>query len=844
MNAYREELKVIGVRFEFGEASAYIGRRLMSLAASNMLTRQHVYELLRLIRFLQQKVLSPSELVNSVKDGRWMKSILGYMSPSCCIIYDSDWTVASCISTQPFLDVGFYGESILDYKQELKLLGVQVGFENSEKTYKLIIDNFKFSSSSITSDATALILKCIRYASPCDDFLRKLRDLKWLKTNVGFRAPSESFILDPEWECLVKVFNGVPVVDSGFYGSKISPYKEELKKTGLIAGFDQASKAIANIFKQMVLKSSLTKASVLALLACYRKLRTHHPIPVDLFNCMRSEKWLCTSLGFRLPSEAILFDEGWQSLSPIASLPFINDADSNGGSGKEMPGYKAELKDLGVTTEVKAHGARPTVTGLNICDNPVDIPAARFVINGLNIPADPAAISAATVLSLLGCVKSWLACAATFPKEFMEEITSCKWLKRTFGYQSPDGCILFDPKQSSMCVIDGPFIDESFYGSDIASFKGALAAIKTATISRIYLYLKECSWGPKKNKEGSEWIRIPNEKGGGEWVSPLSCVLHDQNNLFSQQLHVLDRYYDDRKLLDFFSSVFGVRHDPGAEDHCKLWSAWESSGGEISVTNCSAFWQFIARNWSKSMEKLISSCVKVPVCTDGKIILSRKEDVFIPDDLLLKARLNNVYGSIGVQAVSKAAEKSDSFVVLGQDGSCKTAAGQREVISVGLLQIVLAFLADPALDIASKERHTMVSCLLNVSVLETKEPITVGYRVKLSSGEAVDVEASRMIRWERENSKLYVQRGDGAGAAAGYKEKIEFAMNFADEIARGLLFETPDRIPSLAELVKVGSLVDFQDDAVKYLLKSKNLQLFPEDEAFLNAASLGGSKKH
>lgn len=133
----------------------------------------------------------------------------------------------------------------------------------------------------------------------------------------------------------------------------------------------------------------------------------------------------------------------------------------------------------------------------------------------------------------------------------------------------------------------------------------------------------------------------------------------------------------------------------------------------------------------------------------------------------------------------------------------------------------------------------MVSRLLNVSVLETTKPITVGYCVKLSSGEAVDVEASRKIRWERENSKLYVQRGDGAGAAAGYKEKIEFAMNFADEIARGLLFETPDRIPSLAELVKVGSLVDFQDDAVKYLLKSKNLQLFPEDEAFLSAASLG-----
>ncbi|XBI83237.1 hypothetical protein VPH35_091766 [Triticum aestivum] len=785
MNAYKDELKVIRVRFEFGEVSAYIGRRLMSMAASNMLTRQHVYELLRLIRFLQQKVLSPSELVNSVKDGQWMKSTLGYRSPS----------FASRISTQPFLDVGFYGESILDYKQELKLLGVQ------------------FSSSSVTSDATALILKCIRYASPCDDFLRKLRDLKWLKANVGFRAPGESFLLDQEWECLLKVFDGVPVVDSWFYGK--------------------------DIFKQMVEKSSLTKVNVLALLACYRQLRSHNPNSVGLFNSMQSEKWLCTSLGFRSPSEAILFDESWQSVLPIAKLPFINDGDSNGGLGKEIHGYKAELKELGVTTEVKAHGA-------------------RFVINGLKIPADTADISAATVLSLLGSVKSFLACMATLPKEFMKEITSCKWLKTTLGYQSPDGCILFDPKQSSICITDGPFIDESFYGSEIASFKDALEAIgvtvdvrcghglvaqhlrshkETATISRIYLYLKECSWGPEKNKEGGDWIWIPNE-GGGEWVSPVSCVLHDQNNLFSQQLHVLGRYYDDRKLLDFFSSVLRVRHGPDAEDHCKLWSGWESSGGEISATNCS------------NMEKLLSGCAKVPVCTDGKIILSQKEDVFIPDDLLLKdlfdklprqsifiwyppsvsrARLNNVYGSIGVQAVSKAAEKSDSFVTLGQDGGCNTVADQREVISAGLVQIVIAFLADPALDIASKERHTMVSRLLNVSVLETTKPITVGYRVKLSSGEAVDVEASRMIRWERENSN----------AAAGYKEKIEFAMNFADEVSRGLLFETPDRIPSLAKLVKVGSLLDFQDDTVKYLLKSKNLQLFPEDEAFLNAASLG-----
>uniref|UniRef100_A0ACD5U8K1 Uncharacterized protein n=1 Tax=Avena sativa TaxID=4498 RepID=A0ACD5U8K1_AVESA len=315
------------------------------------------------------------------------------------------------------------------------------------------------------------------------------------------------------------------------------------------------------------------------------------------------------------------------------------------------------------------------------------------------------------------------------------------------------------------------------------------------------------------------------------------------------------------ELLIFFSSVFGVRHGPDAEDHCKLWTTWESSGSELSVADCSAFWQFIAKNWSKNTEKLLSDCVKVPVCTDGKIILCQKEDVFIPDDLLLKdlfnklpqqsifvwypslslsvsrARLNNIYGSIGVQAISKAAKKNDSFT--SEVGKSK-AVDQCKVIRAGLRRTVLSFLADPALDISCEERHTMVSFLVNVSVLETKKPITVGYCVKLSTGMAVDVKANKMIRWERENSKLYVERRNGA---AGYKEKIEFATNFADEISQGLLFEMPDRIPSLAELIKLGSLVDFQDEAVEYLLKSKNLLLFPEDEAFVNSTSLGGSKK-
>ncbi|WVZ51580.1 hypothetical protein U9M48_002713 [Paspalum notatum var. saurae] len=846
LHMYKEELKTIGVRFEFEEASVYIGSRLMSIAASNSLTRENVYALLQLIRFLREKVLSPSELINSVREGRWMKSTIGYRRPADCIIYDSDWAVASCISDQPFLDVQFYGESILNYKPELQLLGVIVGFKDN---YQLVIDNFNFRSAATTSEATLLILKCIRYVGSCEDFIRKLKGLKWLKTNVGFHVPNMSFLVDPEWECLLKVFNGVPVIDYRFYGTVIISYKEELKKTGLLTKFDEASNAITHIFKQKVLNSSLEKENSLALLKSYRQMRSHNPLPIELFNSMRCEKWLHTSLGFRSPSDAILFDEAWKPLTPIANLPFIDHGDSIHGLGNEIYGYKDELKELGVTVEAKQ--------------------GDRFVITGISIPSDPSVLSKATVFSLLGCIKSYFASAAVSPKGFQENICK-KWLKTSMGFQYPNDCILFDPKQSSIGSEDGPFIDEAFYGSEIALFKDALERIgvivdvkrgknlvarhlrhhnDTATISRIYKYLKESKWVPEN--KNNNWIWIPNETEGGAWVTSESCVVHDQNNLFGLQLHVLDKYYD-MKLLDFFSLNLGVRHGPVSEDYCKLWATWEKSFQEVSVSDCSAFWKFIALNWSKKTEKLLSGCVNVPVYTNGKIVLSNKENVFIPDDLLLadlfnelpqqsffiwypastlpsmsRAKLNNIYDAIGVQRISKAVTKNDSFI---SENGHFTTVDPCKVIKVGLLQIILAFLANPALDISAEERHRMVSCLMSVTVHESNEPITVGYSVSLSSKE-VEVTASRMLRWERENSKLYFQRSDGESS---YKKKIEFATNFSVEISQGLLFEMADQIPSLTELIKVGSLLDFQDDAVGYLLKSKNLQLFPEDQDFLN----------
>jgi sacsin len=135
---------------------------------------------------------------------------------------------------------------------------------------------------------------------------------------------------------------------------------------------------------------------------------------------------------------------------------FIDDSDSCHGLGQEIYGYKDELNKLGVTVEAKN--------------------GARFVISGLSIPSDPTIMSKATVMSLLSCIQSYFECAASPPKGFQEKI-SMKWLKTSMGYQCPDECILFDSKQSSLCMEDGPFIDEAFYGSELRSFKDSLATI-------------------------------------------------------------------------------------------------------------------------------------------------------------------------------------------------------------------------------------------------------------------------------------------------------------------------------------------------------------------------------
>ncbi|GMP34210.1 hypothetical protein CsSME_00007182 [Camellia sinensis var. sinensis] len=132
-----------------------------------------------------------------------------------------------------------------------------------------------------------------------------------------------------------------------------------------------------------------------------------------------------------------------------------------------------------------------------------------------------------------------------------------------------------------------------------------------------------------------------------------------------------------------------------------------------------------------------------------------------------------------------------------------------------------------------EKRHEAVRNLLDLTVIETNDPITIGYSLSLSSGERLKKEAKPMIHWERESKKLFTVKMDRSG---GHRKNIEYATCFSKAISEGLLWENEDHIRELAELIKLGFVLEFDEGAIEFLMKTQNLQLFLEDDRFISSA--------
>ncbi|KAL6182671.1 hypothetical protein ACLB2K_044086 [Fragaria x ananassa] len=849
ISEYKEELKTIGVMFEYSEACEFIGKHFMSLAASSSLTREKVFSILRFIKFLRDKCLSPADFISAIKKGNWLKTSLGYRSPVGSVLSDKDWNVASKISNIPFIDQDFYGAEICNFRTELELLGVVISFNSS---YQLIIDNLKSPSciTSWTPEVVILMLKCMSLSKSSGKLVNALKGAKCLKTSIGYKCPGECILSHHEWGCILQVVRGLPVIDDKFYASILFLYRDELRKIGVAVDFEEAAEVFAQYFRHYASKASITKENVASLLLCYRTLKwTSYTFPADLRSCIGEAKWLRTRLGdYRTPRECILFSREWESISPITLLPFIDDSDSH--YGKSIHEYRKELKSMGVVVDYKE--------------------GAKFVASSLYLPRDSSRIFPVNALALLECIRVLQDKGHTFPPEsdFMKKVSQA-WIKTHAGYRSPKESLLFDSKFGLYLKrTDGPFIDEEFYGAKIATYKKELSALgvvveagegcsliaghldnhnETEAFVRLYSYLSAFKWEP--DTDADRWIWSPK----GEWVRPDACVIYDKDELFGLQLTVLEKHYG-HKLLTFFSGAFGVKSNPTLDDYLKVWKVWESSESGLSYADCCKFWSYVSKHWNPKTERtLADALVKVPVNSGSvEILLCNKRDVFIADDLQLKylfeqssresifvwypqpslpsiprTKLLDMYRKIGVRSIYESVQKEE--LSLANDVLVESFPREK-LIKKPLFKLILGFLAAPAMEMESDQRRKAVDGLLNVTVVETTEPITVRYNLSLTSGKVLTVEGSRKMRFDKENSKIFTQKMDKSG---GQKSSIEFATFFSEAISESVLWESTDHIDSLSELIKVAALLDFNEEAVDFLMKVKNLETFMEDEEFL-----------
>jgi hypothetical protein len=100
------------------------------------------------------------------------------------------------------------------------LLGVIVGTSGN---YQIVIKHLKSPSylASLTAEVVLLLMICIRSMDDPSVVLSSLEGTSCLKTNMGFKIPSECFLYDQVWGCIFDVFNGLPVIDHKFYGDNI-----------------------------------------------------------------------------------------------------------------------------------------------------------------------------------------------------------------------------------------------------------------------------------------------------------------------------------------------------------------------------------------------------------------------------------------------------------------------------------------------------------------------------------------------------------------------------------------------------------------------------------------------
>ncbi|CAN6583023.1 unnamed protein product [Malus baccata var. baccata] len=755
-----------------------------------------------------------------MKGKKWLKTHRGYSSSGSSILLQSEIEAEICLklTNLPIVDEAFYGSRLGSFLPELRCLG---------------------------SEASGLI--------------KQIQCQPWIKTTVGFKCPSETVLPDPRWGCLFSILQ-VPAIDVLYYGNAIWNFNKELNAMGVVVDSPGTIKMFADQFNSLLSSSGLAAANVMSLLGCIRELRQTMQLQCSELEWLLSEKWLKTRHGYKTPAESIIFNSKWGSISSFIDLPLIDDVYYGIGIYK----FKDELQMLGVISDFEQ--------------------GAPLVAKGLHSPIDAELLTTDGILSLLECIKYLMLFSLDDPQlgEFLMTVGKSRWLKTMNGYNTPEDCILFDRSwESILNRSDGPIIDETFYGTKISVYKDQLEFIgvkidlfdvcdllsenvlsltDTAAITRVYSFLNKFRWRPKVIDKCNSQLWIPNPKSTGLWAKSQDCVLHDTKNLFSSCLFSLDKFYN-KELLPLFSSAYGVALNPSFSHYLQLWSTWALRGNsQVTVVECSSFWEYVAANWNQQLrDTLKQKLTKVPATMSGleKIHLIRREEVFIADDLRLKkifsgcdkvplfvwfpksyslsyiypGRLQAIYESLGVRKISDSVKcKVNGVESLEHWEKIDARNG---LIGRGLVKIILAFLAGPEVNMSLYNRHEAANSVIMLSVYKSDKPIQVCYRLMPSAATTVEVKKQKLVLWEKDSQRLLIDKS----GYEGRRNDLEFVTSFAIELAQELLAAAkPTAADKLSKLIQMGFMFDFSEGEVDFLLMNENLELFVEDEQFLNAA--------
>ncbi|KAJ3701504.1 hypothetical protein LUZ61_005209 [Rhynchospora tenuis] len=863
--SYSKVLKRIGVTLATdGLSHTTIMKGFVSLAEAKQMSSGRVMFLLNFIRHSKEKLLGDHLLLAQLKEKSWLVTSQGVLPPLASYFIRSEHEALLQLSDLPLVDKTFYGPCISDYENELMFLGVMV---NIEQVFQQIPMKLRFpADASLTSRESALfLLKCIRKLGESEPgVLEKIKNFPWMRTVVGHKFPHQCILYDMQWG-LLTFSSKMPLIDVTYYGDDIWSFMMELKLIGVAIDLSDAQKKIMDVFKCLLSSSSGPTCSDVAMMLSYVKgisNRMPEAIP-EVVSCFSGIKFLKTRHGFKCPSESILFDSKWGTICTYVDLPLIDD----GFHGINIYSYKSELKCLGVVVDFSE--------------------GPHFVASGLQLPREPPGFfSAEAALTLLHCTGLLMkrSTDSALPEFFLAKIRDGKWLKTNIGYKSPKECVLIRSSwQRLLKPLNGPFVDEVFYGSQIHLYGDQLKAIGAVVdthdvcfhvynlllsqhdnrvISPVLGFLEKNRWKPTSEAVnlGEIPLWLPERQGiEGKWVPSNLCVLHDKDNLFSannQPLHFLEKHYN-KKMLQYLSFAFEIPHYPSIDAYLSLWSCWENGDhDELTVQECSSFWNYTVANWNQYANVVKEKIKKVP-CTCaalGTIQLVDIENTAIPDDLELTnlfthsneealfvwypiedsltipiRQLFDIYCEIGVKRISEMV--TSSVAVCIRNCSHEDLVLKNRLIVSGLLKILLGFLAGPRIRMPLRERHEAVLAVLNLKVCASDEPVIVDHVLVFPSLKEYTANGRRVVFLDKAAQTIFVHRG----TFDKRHTSIEFITYFARAISSIVPLDMAYLYNDICRLIQTGITFGFEEGAVKFILHTENLHIFTEDEEFVSA---------